>query len=125
MEGAGSVTLKAPSASTGELCVTNGTLALAAGCLWPKCSRVTVSDKGAFEIASDGAIGRKTDVALSGDGRLTLAEGVNLRVHSLWIDGVERMGVWGSPESGAAQTDSRLSGRGTICGRNGLAVIFR
>ncbi|MBE6396825.1 MAG: hypothetical protein E7046_07460 [Lentisphaerae bacterium] len=124
MEGSGGITFRTSSQSSGALCVTNGTMTLPSGVAWRRASKVVAEENGTFILA--GSLGTDTEVYLSGNGKLHLPEGVNARAGCLVLEGsAPRFGEWGSPESGAANTSSRITGKGRIRFGSPLRIMIR
>lgn len=90
-EGAGSLTIKKNtktiSDTTGELCVTNGTVAFDAEAGWPSVTVVTLAAKGRLTLAEDGQIGSSAILDLSGESLLTLPANGALSVCALKLNG--------------------------------------
>ena len=128
------------STTTGRLEVASGKLTLAAsapnmysglnwpGGSWPNAAVAAVSG-GTLAFGHKDAIGRGTDVSISGEGRLEIADGVTVRCRDLYFDGVRQgLGTWGGPESSARRKDARFAGTGCllVVGDGlGTIVIFR
>ena len=124
MEGSGGITFRTSSRSSGALCVTNGTMTLPSGVAWRRASKVVAEENGTFILA--GSLGPDTEVYLSGNGKLHLPEGVNARAGCLVLEGsAPRFGEWGSPESGASNTSSHITGKGRIRFGSPLRIMIR
>lgn len=85
---------------------------------------------GTLVLEHGGALGRRTDVYIEGDGVLELAAGVVQRCRDLYFDGVRQStGTWGSLESGAAHADdARFAGTGVLdvlSDSRGMTLILR
>jgi len=131
------------SATTGRLEVASGKLTIAApggsnvytglawpGGSWPNASEVSASG-GTLVLEHSNAIGRDTDVSVSGGGQLEISAGAMVRCRDLYFDGErQKPGVWGGPESPApaAHKSSRLAGAGVLVVLGdglGTMMIFR
>ena len=96
--GAGTLTLTAPNTYTGATTVSAGTLSLGNG-----TTNTTLPDGAAVSIGAAGTL------------NLNFLAANSDTVDKLFIDGVQKAaGIWGSSTSGAPNTDTHLTGPGTL-----------
>lgn len=121
-------TLMTPSDSAGVLSVTNGTMALDAGCAWPNVSAVNVGERGTFEFVHGSQTGRDTDFTLAATGRLVIPAG-RVSAKSLTYAGVPmppgRYSAASVPPSAPAAIRSCFSGAGSLRVGSNFYITFR
>ena len=95
--GTGTLTLKNRAfSSTGDLVVTNGTVAIADDANWKGASRVIAGGSGSLTVEraagnlQSQAFGKHTEVHLSGDAVIAIPDGSVQRVAYLFVDGVRQ-----------------------------------
>lgn len=128
------------SETEGSLTVESGTLSFKWGAAW--CGTNVTVNGGILEIDAtaqkdffnkEGATGRsRTSLNVSGEGKISLGDGIETRVGYLVVDGTEMpRGVYGGPVAGLdeAHTLSCFTGAGTVkaqrSSRCGLMVIIK
>ena len=89
MAGAGTLLLKGRAfASTGGLCVTNGTLELATDATWLNGTSFTAKGEGTLKFGADDQVNRQlAALHLADNGKVEIPGGVTLRVASVDVDG--------------------------------------
>jgi len=83
-------TTYATHTSSGNLAVTNGTLAFAETASWSKVGDVTVAEKGHLTLARADQLGNPNKLTLTGEGVLTVPDDTVLTVCFLELDGVPK-----------------------------------
>ena len=111
--------------TTGELIVTNGTLALDASAKWTQGRRLRASGQGVLRLADKRQYDfRQADLRLSENGRIEIPEGVTLRFASAFLDGESVPD--GTYKAGAKGFAAHIVGEGQLLvGEAGLVIVFR
>lgn len=133
MRGSGSLTLTNAnlSASTGDLKVSSGVLALAENASWVNGTNVTVSGTGTLQFGADRQLNRKFAVLTVDDSGVVNLQATAQKVKYAWIDGVKLdPGTYGgadAPEGVNKTYAAHFSGTGTlsVVGDTGLVLLFR
>jgi len=116
--GAGTLTLSNElSTTTGDITVTNGTLAVAAANSLGNSTNVTVAGAAAtLELRAASGIADTARLNISGGGIVKIGTGLVEAVDKLYLDGEQqRRGTWGTTGSGALYPDDvHFSGGGMI-----------
>ena len=108
------LTISDAMTAEGTLSVSGGTLALAAGGSWRGATEVAVSGGGKLTVAEPRALGKQAALELESSASLEIASGVTVRVDSLTVGGV----AWAN--------GSYPFGSGTLAvGKKGMVVSFR
>ena len=114
--------------TTGDLEVSSGTMAFAAGATW-NGERLTVRGSGTFKVGGSGVFGRApTEILVSDNWKLDIPAGATLVARKLIDAATGRpyaAGTYGTVASGASNTSlaSHFVGDGKLCVRN-LGVRF-
>ena len=114
--GTGTLTLSnSQSTTTGDITVTNGTLAVAIDNSLGNSTNVTVLG-GTLELKTQHGIADTANLSISNDGQVKIGAGLSERVGQLFINGVQMTSrTWGSTASGATHVDdTHFAGNGTI-----------
>ena len=111
--------------ATGALDVSEGLFAFTPAGSWANATNVMVRGTGSLSLASSAAFNRKVRVSIADSGKIVLADGVEQRVGSLYINGVRKFGgTWGSSDSGADnKDDAHFSGPGVLAVASGSILI--
>jgi len=118
-DGSGTFTLTNGTWTTsGQVCVSNGTLRLAAGSSFgTNCLRVSVSGASSrLHLATTNTIANNGAVYLENSGKLEIADTVVENIDVLYLDGVAQLaGTYGSSTSSAQnKNDTYFAGRGIL-----------
>jgi len=114
--GAGSLTLSnAPSATTGNITVSNGTLAVASGASLSASAGVTVAG-GVLELRTAAAIADAASLSITDGAKVLLGGGEAETVDKLFINGAQQpRGYYGTSASGAMYADdAHFDGMGQL-----------
>lgn len=107
-EGGKTMTTYAAHTSTGDIAVTNGTLAFATGASWAAAATVTVFGTGRLELVDATQVG-SPDLLLADTGVLSIPDNATFTANTLTLDGVKmRKGTYA-----ASALNSHLAGTGT------------
>lgn len=114
-------------ASSGDLSVSEGALAIAEDATWLNGANVTVSGTGVFRPMKSRRLSRDCQLTVTDDGVLSIPAGVTLSVKTATIDGVELDGGSYSyataPEALRRHFDPQAAG--TLSVRGGMVLIIR
>lgn len=127
---AGTLTLGAAFASTGDLTVEGGTNVLTAAASWSNGTNVFVRKTGALKLQGNRQFNGKFAVLhIDDSGVVELAEGSKQKFHEMYVDGVKvEPGVYGSAEvEGVDHTyAAHFTGKGIVkVGDSGLVLFVR
>lgn len=130
--GAGTLLLKSQAfASFGDLEVTNGVLELAADASWLNGTNVVVAGTGVLKVGQSKTFGRQAALRVADQGKLWLAEGVDLRIPSAVLvdeNGHETSlaGEYSADNPGPLAGHFADGSRGSVkLGRFGLMLVVR
>lgn len=93
----------------GELSVSGGTLAFTGDGSWRNATRVSVADRASITAVNGATFGEGVELALSGDGSISLPEGVVQKVALMSVDGTYQ--PHGTYEAGSGEIEVAYSGR--------------
>ena len=123
-KGAGALAICRESSTTGTLEVAAGRLTLAAGSGiaggWASGSEVIVGAAGRLVVERPRSVSRSAVVRVATGGVIELADGVDIRVAELWVDGVKRPNGSYTRES----APGLIAGAGTLeVGKHGFCLV--
>ena len=114
--GVGSLTLSNyPSAMTGGITVSNGTLAVATGASLGSSTNIAVAG-GTLDLRAAATIADAASLRIAAGAQVAIGAGLTETVDKLWLDGVQQAGgTYGAVGSGAAiETNAFFGGSGKI-----------
>lgn len=107
--GSRTTTIDHAMTAEGELSVSGGTLAFTGDGSWRNATRVSVADRASITAVNGATFGEGVELALSGDGSISLPAGVVQKVALLSVDGSYQ--PHGTYEAGSGEIEVAYSGR--------------
>jgi len=114
--------------STGSITVTGGTLEFADGGSWTNGTSVSVGGTGTLVVTEPSTFSKYIELALDGEGTISIADGVSVKVEALYVGGsmlpAGRYTYATAPEQVKAHLDPLTTGA-ILVKKAGTTVIIR